>query len=220
MEAASCAGRPPIQYKKILRFASDSFISPLTSLQGASFDDEFINRFRKTWRDQPKEWLLTEVHPFLVPPIEEQYVEEMSVLKNTIDVYVQEWLNVDPIYGPPPQPDQARGLKWPLFSDGQRQKLKFHPEETSPFTALEDMLFPYSTTQVECGNRGLKIAERKNMHCMCIAMRALCSIARTANYMEKVHRRILGFSISYDSGRVKISGYNPEIADGEVAFYQ
>lgn len=152
-----------------------------------------------------------------MPPIEEQYVEEM---KNTIDVHVQEWLNVDPIYGLRPQPDQARGLKWSLFSDGQRQKLEFHPEETSPFTAREDMLFPYLTTQVECGNRGLEIAERKNMHCMCIAMRALCSVARMANYMEKVQRRILEFSISYDSRRVKISGYYPEIADGEVAFYQ
>jgi hypothetical protein len=38
--------------------------------------------------------------------------------------------------------------------------------------------------------------------------------------MEKVHRTILGFSISYDYGRVKISGYYPEIEDGEVAFYQ
>lgn len=193
---------------------------PVDVPPGASFDDESIDRFRKLLRDQPKEWLLTEVHPFLVPPIEEQYVEEMSVLENTIDVYDQEWLNVDPIYGPRPQPDRARGLKWSLFSDSQRQKLKFHPEETSPFTTREDMLFPYLTTQTECGNRALTIAEQKNMHCMCIAMRAMYSVARTANCMENVHRRILGFSISYDSGRVKISGYYPEIEDGEVAFYQ
>jgi hypothetical protein len=32
-----------------------------------------------------------------MPSIEEQYVEEMSVLENTLDLYVQEWLNVDPV---------------------------------------------------------------------------------------------------------------------------
>ncbi|RAO64320.1 uncharacterized protein BHQ10_000332 [Talaromyces amestolkiae] len=187
---------------------------------GVSFEDEFIDRFRKSSRDQPKEWVLTEVHPLLVPPIEEQYVEETVILEKTVDVYCKEWLNVDSIYGPRPVPDQARGLKWSVFSDSQRQKLKYHPEETSPFTAREDMLFPYLTTQVECGNRALMIAERKNMQCMCIAMRALCSVAQTANYLEKVHRKILGFSVSYDSERLKINGYYPEIEDGEVAFYQ
>lgn len=193
---------------------------PVDIPPGTSFDDEYIDGFRKSSRDQPKEWSSTEVHPLLVPFIEEQYIEETSILEDTIDVYNTEWLNVDSIYGPHPLPDQARGLKWSIFSDSQRQKLKYHPEETSPFTAREDMLFPYLTTQVECGNRALMIAERKNMQCMCIAMRALCSVAQTANYLERVHRRILGFSISYDSERLKIHGYYPEIDDGEVAFYQ
>lgn len=43
---------------------------------------------------------------------------------------------------------------------------------------------------------------------------------KTANYPEKLHRRILGFSVSYDFGRVKLHDYYPEIEDGEVAFYQ
>lgn len=129
------------------------FHRPVDVPPGVSFDDEYVDRFRKSSRDQPKEWILTELHPLLVPPIEEQYVKETSILANTVEVHSKEWLNVDSIYGPCPLPDKARGLKWSVFSDSQRQKLKYHPEETSPFTAREDMLFPYLTTQVECGRR-------------------------------------------------------------------
>jgi hypothetical protein len=193
---------------------------PVDVPPGTSFDDEFIDRSHAAMRNQPKDLLLVDLHPLLVPSADDQYVEEKSVLENTIDVYNDEWLNIEPIYGPRPKPDHARGLKWSVFSDSQRQKLKYHPEETSPFTAREDMLFPYLTAQVECGRRGLTIAEWKNMHSMCIAMRALCSVSQTANYVENVHRRILGFSISYDSERLQISGYYPEIEDDEVTFYQ
>ena len=78
------------------------FHRPVDVPPGVSFDDEYVDRFRKSSRDQPKEWILTESHPLLVLPIEEQYVKETSILANTVEVHSKEWLNVDSIYGPCP----------------------------------------------------------------------------------------------------------------------
>ena len=59
------------------------FHRPVDVPPGVSFDDEYVDRFRKSSRDQ-------------------QYVKETSILANTVEVHSKEWLNVDSIYGPCP----------------------------------------------------------------------------------------------------------------------
>ena len=124
-----------------------------------------------------------------------------------------------PIYGPKPQPDHARGLKWSTFSESQRRKLGVKPDEKSLYTAREDMYFPYLTAEIKCGNQALELADRQNMHSMCIALRAVVALSQAAGCPEKVHRRLLGFSISHELEGLRIYGYYPEI-EGKALYFR
>ncbi|KAJ5547488.1 hypothetical protein N7513_004722 [Penicillium frequentans] len=155
-----------------------------------------------------------------MPSAENQYIRGNQSLKDVIDGYNDPWLKTEPIYGPKPQPDHARGLRWSTFSEDQRRKLGIKPDEKSPYTVREDMYFPYLTAEIKCGNQALDFADRQNMHSMCIALRAVISLCQAAGCTEEVHRRILGFSISHDLGGLRMYGYYPEIDDGKVSFYR
>ena len=155
-----------------------------------------------------------------MPSAENQYIQWNESLKDVIDGYNDQWLKTQPIYGPKPQPDHARGLKWSTFSEIQRRKLGIKPDEKSPYTAREDMYFPYLTGEIKCGNQALELADRQNMHSMCIALRALVSLSQAAGCTEEVHRRILGFSVSHELEGIRIYGYYPEVDDCKVSFYR
>ena len=129
-------------------------------------------------------------------------------------------LKTEPIYGPKPQPDHARGLKWSVSTEKQRGKLGIKPDEKSPYTAREDMYFPYLTAEIKCGNQALELADRQNMHSMCIALRAVVSLCQAAGCTDEVHRRILGFSISHELDGFRIYGYYPEFEEDKVSFYR
>jgi flagellar biosynthesis GTPase FlhF len=155
-----------------------------------------------------------------MPSAENQYIQGNESLKDVIDGYNDPWLKTEPIYGPKPQPDHARGLKWSTFSESQRRKLGIKPDEKSPYTAREDMYFPYLTAEIKCGNQALELADRQNMHSMCIALRAVVSLCQAAGCTGEVHRRILGFSVSHELEGVRLYGYYPEIDGGKVSFYR
>ena len=55
---------------------------------------------------------------------------------------------------------------------------------------------------------------------MCIALRAVVTLARAAGCLEEVNRRILGFSISHDSEDVRIYAYYPEINGDKIEYYR
>ncbi|KAJ5976629.1 hypothetical protein N7481_010336 [Penicillium waksmanii] len=170
------------------------------------FDDAYITDFHNTLRNRSEARLLVDLHPLIMPSAENQYIQGNESLKDVIDGYNDPWLKTEPIYGPKPQPDHARGLKWSTFSESQRRKLGIKPDEKSPYTAREDMYFPYLTAEIKCGNQALELADRQNMH--------------TAGCTEEVHRRILGFSVSHELEGVRLYGYYPEVDGGKVSFYR
>ncbi|KAJ5718778.1 hypothetical protein N7488_004424 [Penicillium malachiteum] len=136
------------------------------------------------------------------------------------DKYNDQWSKAQPIYGPRPQPDHARGLKWSAFTEAHRHKLSIMSDEKLLSIPREDMFFPYLTAEIQSENQALEFADRQNMHNMCIAGRAVVSLCQAAGCLEMVHRRILGFSISHSLKEFRIYGYYPEVDNGKVSFYR
>ncbi|KAJ6004653.1 hypothetical protein N7540_013022 [Penicillium herquei] len=155
-----------------------------------------------------------------MPSAENQYIQGNQSLRDVIDGYNDPWVKTEPIYGPKPQPDPARGLRWSTFSESQRRKLGIKPDEKSPYAVREEMYFPYLTAEIKCGNQALELADRQNMHSMCIAVRGVVSLCQAAGCIEEAHRRILGFSISHELEGFRIYGYYPEVDDGKISIYR
>ncbi|KAJ6126383.1 hypothetical protein N7523_001995 [Penicillium sp. IBT 18751x] len=193
---------------------------PIDPPNGTLFADDYITDFHNALQNRSEARLLVDLHPLIMPSAENQYIQGNQSLRDVIDGYNDPWLKTEPIYGPKPQPDHARGLKWSTFSESQRRKLGIKPDEKSPYTVREDMYFPYLTAEIKCGNQALELADRQNMHSMCIALRAVISLCQAAGCTEEVHRRILGFSISHELEGSRIYGYYPEVDDGKVSFYR
>ncbi|KAJ5330568.1 hypothetical protein N7476_000351 [Penicillium atrosanguineum] len=193
---------------------------PIEPPNGTLFADKHITDFHNALQNRSEARLLVDLHPLIMPSAENQYIQGNQSLKNVIDGYNDPWLKTEPIYGPKPQPDHARGLKWSTFSESQRRKLGIKPDEKSPYTVREDMYFPYLTAEIKCGNQALELADRQNMHSMCIALRAVISLCQAAGCTEEVHRRILGFSISHELEGFRVYAYYPELDDGKVSFYR
>ncbi|KAJ5722960.1 hypothetical protein N7488_000995 [Penicillium malachiteum] len=151
---------------------------------------------------------------------ENLYIRGNQSLRYVIDGYNDPWLKTEPICGPRPQPDHARGLKRSAFTETYRHKLSAKADKKSTYMVPGDMYFPYLTAEIKSGNRVLEIADRQNMHSMCIAVRAVVSLCQAAGCMEEVHRRILGFSISHGPERCHIYGHCPEIDGGKASYYR
>lgn len=123
--------------------------------RGTLFDNEFVEDFHKSLRNRSEARLLVYLHPLLMPSAENLFIQGRTELKDVIDGYNDPWLKTEPIYGPKPQPDHARGLRWSTFSESQRRKLGVKPEEKSLYAVREDMYFPYLTAEIKCGNQAL-----------------------------------------------------------------
>jgi hypothetical protein len=212
----SDAGPTPEDVTLCQRFLDRSVEYPRSTL----FDNEFIEGFHNTLRNRSEARLLVDLHPLLMPSAENLFLQARTELKDVIDGYNDPWLKTEPIYGPKPQPDHARGLRWSTFSDSQRRKLGIKPEEKSLYAVREDMYFPYLTAEIKCGNQALEFADRQNMHSMCIALRAVVNLAEAAGRLGEVNRRLLGFSISHELEGVRIYGHYPEIGEDGIKYYR
>ncbi|OOF90713.1 hypothetical protein ASPCADRAFT_156409 [Aspergillus carbonarius ITEM 5010] len=184
------------------------------------FEPEYMQQFHDALLNRSEMRLLVDLHPLLMPTAENQFLRGRQSLQHVIDGYNDLWMKTEPIYGSKPQPDHTRSLKWSTFDETQRQKLGVRPNEKSVYTAREEMYFPYLTGEVKCGLQALEIADRQNFHSMCVALRGLVHLARTAGCVEAVHRRILGFSISHDLETARIYGYYPEIEGDKTSYYR
>ncbi|KAF3407779.1 hypothetical protein DPV78_000447 [Talaromyces pinophilus] len=193
---------------------------PTETPHGTLFNDEYVQDFHDSLQNRSQARLLVDLHPLLIPSAENQFIQGKEYLKNVIDGYNDPWVKTEPIYGPKPQLDHARGLKWSTFSESQRRKLGIKPDAKSLYAVRDDMYFPYLTAEIKCGNQALEFADRPNMHSMCIALRAIVSLSQVAGCPEKVHRRILGFSISHELNSLGIYAYYPEVDDGKTSYFR
>ncbi|KAL7938216.1 hypothetical protein V8C35DRAFT_291252 [Trichoderma chlorosporum] len=187
---------------------------------GTLFDDKFIGSFLNTLHNRSEARLLADLHPLLMPSAENLFIQGKEELKYVIDDYNDPWLTTEPFYGPIPQPVHAQGLKWSMFSESQRRKLGEKSGEKSLYAMRHEMYFPYLTAEIKSDNQPFEVADRQNMHSMCVALRAVASLAQAAGRLQEVHRRVLGFSISHQSTGVRIYGYYPEVVGDKVKYYR
>jgi hypothetical protein len=202
------------------RLCEQLFSQPNDVPTGTLFEDEYIQDFRNVLQGRSEARVTIELHSLLMPSAESRHIREREGLENVIDGYNDPWLKTEPIHGPKPQPDHAWGLKWSAFSEPQQLKLGIKPDAKSMYAVRDDMYFPYFAAEVKCGNQAMDFADRQNMHSMCIALRAVVTLARAAGCLEQVNRRILGFSISHDSEDVRIYAYYPEINGDKIEYYR
>jgi hypothetical protein len=79
----------------------------------------------------------------------------------------------------------------------------------SLFMATKTMYFPTLTVHVQCGTGGLDTADRMNGHSMTLAVRSVVKLYELSGRERTLHRRILGFSISYDDSSARVYGHYP-----------
>ncbi|KAJ9611864.1 uncharacterized protein PV06_11220 [Exophiala oligosperma] len=181
------------------------------------FDDRF-NKFQTLIRGRSEARVYLDLHPLLVPSVENLYISGREEFHGLIEGHNDPWVKGISFYGPRPQPDRTYGFKWSNFTEVQRRKLRVEPLEKSYYTAREDIYFPFLTSEVKCGKQGLDLADRPNAHSMTVALRGIVDVFRKANRASEVHRRALGYSISHDDRSVRIYAHYPEV-DGENTLY-
>lgn len=141
-------------------------------------------------------------------------------LEHVADGVNDSWMKVYPIIKSKPQPDHSRCLKISAFNEEERQKLQNIPPGAFSYAVREELYFPYLTCEIKSDTDSLGIADRQNMHNMFIALRSLVQLAEAAGTPEKLHRRVLGYSISHDLDNVRIHGYYPEIGERRTEYFQ
>ena len=80
--------------------------------------------------------------------------------------------------------------------------------------------FPFLTCEVKCGASALDIADRQNAHSMTHAVRAVVELFRLVNRDDRLHRRMLAFSISHDDTSVRLCGYYTLTEGKETTIYR
>lgn len=129
---------------------------------------------------------------------------------------------------PIPQPDRTVGFSQGAFSAKQHRRLAaqtryddgFDKENpVSFFNGPLHMFFPFLTTEVK-PRLSFEPAERENAHNMAVAMKGIVTLFKRGDpkKLEELNRKVLGFSTSHTSERVKIHAHYP-IIEGEKATY-
>ncbi|KAK5313536.1 hypothetical protein LTR93_010840 [Exophiala xenobiotica] len=171
------------------------------------FDDRF-DKFQTLIRGRSEARVYLDLHPLLVPSVENLYISGREEFRGLIEGHNDPW------------PDRTYGFKWSNFTESQRRKLHIEPLEKSYYTAREDIYFPFLTSEVKCGKQGLDLADRPNAHSMTVALRGIVDVFRKANRASEVHGRALGYSISHDDRSVRIYAHYPEVKGENTSYFR
>jgi hypothetical protein len=71
------------------------------------------------------------------------------------------------------------------------------------------MLLPFLTAEANCDELVLQGVERKNMQSMGRALTGVVELFKLVKREKDLHRRILGFSVSYNSSMACVHAYYP-----------
>lgn len=85
------------------------------------------------------------------------------------------------VKGPLPQFGFALGLKQSAFTSEQLRKLQPSIcgwQTTLRLVATDEMYFPFLISEINCGNEGLNIADRKNAHSAAVIANAVFELYR------------------------------------------
>jgi hypothetical protein len=188
--------------------------------QNSMFDADKFEGFCSHLQGRSEARVYLQLHPLFVPSAENLFICGQKNLEYLIEGYNDRWVKAIPFYGSQPQPDHTVGLKWSAFTELQRRKLGIDFTSKSYYTARDDIYFPFLTTEVKCGKSELDLADRANANSMTIAVRGVVELFRKAGRPMDIHRRALGFSISYDEKLVRLYAHYPEIDGDKTTFWR
>src|SRR5271168_2171055 len=115
-----------------------------------------------------------------------------------------------PSRGSRPKPDSAVGLKEPVFTQEEYEKLKPYvgsSKETCYVKVTGNIFFPFLTCEAKRGEIGLTVADRQNAHSASIAVNAIMRLYKAVKRQGEINRKVIAFAISYDNETVKIYGH-------------
>ncbi|KAK5093563.1 hypothetical protein LTS08_008887, partial [Lithohypha guttulata] len=184
------------------------------------FDDDHFPAFHTNLRGRSESRLGADLHPRIMPSVENLCILGQQELGNLREGYNDSWIKSIPFYGPRPQPDHTIGYNWSNFNEQERRKLGVEPTKKSLYTAREDIYFPFLTAEVKCGKQGLELADMPNAHSMTVHQRGIVDLARGAKRTNVVHRRVLGFSMSHDDNGARIYAHYPEVNGEEITYWR
>ncbi|KAL1615856.1 hypothetical protein SLS56_011641 [Neofusicoccum ribis] len=121
---------------------------------------------------------------------------------------------------PNPRPDYCVGFCDKAFSPDELDLLAVVPGIPSSFLSMDDMYFPFLTCEAKSSNEPIFLAENQNAYSMMVAVSSTIELFKAAKMQKKVHRRVLGFSISYDNRYVVVNGYYPVFAGQRLKIYR
>ena len=176
--------------------------------------------FHNMLLNQSETHILCSLHFLLMPRSEELFSGGRRHLEHVADTLNDSWMKTEPIVKSRPQPDHSRCLRLSAFNEEEQQKLRSRQFGTFSYAVRGELYFPYLTCEIKNDASGLRIARCQNLHNMSIVARSIVQLAQFAGKPERVHRRVLGFSISHDLDNVQIHIYYPEIEAGRTEYFQ
>lgn len=189
------------------------------------FRDDIFKSIHQKIRNENEAMVIQDISRLIVPSAEnfaicEGRASSLKILKEKVN---SSWLKCIPLTKPRPQPDYSVGLKASAFTKDQLNRLSpFVGEymEQCSIMAREDMYFPFLTCEVKCGDQGLNVADRQNMHSASVAVKGIVDLYRRVNRQEELHRTILAFSVSHDNEAVRIYGHYALVDGDDTHFYR
>ncbi|KAL1621022.1 hypothetical protein SLS56_009385 [Neofusicoccum ribis] len=164
-------------------------------------------------------YVVAELHDLVCPPVErlshihDRNIELRGRYKLFVDQRNEGWTKAPQLLAgfPSPKPDYCVGYRRRAFTREELALLATVPSSRSSFAVTDHMYFPFLTCEVKSHKEPISIANRQNAYSMMVAVSTAVGLFRAAKVEQSVHRKVLGFSISYDHKNVVAFGYYPVI---------
>ncbi|KAK5080089.1 hypothetical protein LTR05_008800 [Lithohypha guttulata] len=184
-----------------------------------------LSKFLSVWQrvqNRNEARICRDLTPLLVPSPELLSICGQQELEHVVEDIDTEWVRCKTLGGPRPKPDLAIGIAVSAFSEEELAKLQNHTafERATLFT--DNLYFPFLLCEAKSADVGISVADRQNMHSSSMAVNAIIQLYRAADEAQvpELSGRILVFSVSHDSERVKLYGHFAIIDGEKIAFYR
>ncbi|KAI2624937.1 hypothetical protein GGR54DRAFT_594198 [Hypoxylon sp. NC1633] len=187
------------------------------------FSDKLFPKVCKMVKGQNEATVVCYIRPELVPSPKIRALrgaEHLGILNETINA---SWINATRCCNRRPHPDYSIGIDRKAFTPARLQKLQpfmASLDEESQFTATYNTYFLFLTTEIKYGVTPLDIANQQNTINQTIKLRKLITLFQLIHQEQKLHRKVLNFSISHNNKAIRIYGHYPFINKKRTTYHR
>lgn len=194
----------------------------------ARYESEVLRLTMEQLQFKNKDYVIAELGDLVCPPAKRLFaihhgdIELHKTYKLFADHRNEAWAKARQLRDgfPNPRPDYCVGFCAKAFSPDELDLLAVVPGIPSSFVSMDDMYFPFLTCEAKSSNEPIFLAENQNAYSMMVAVSSTFKLFKAAKMEKRVHRRVLGFSISYDNRYVVVNGYYPVFAGQRLKIYR